>query len=32
VIDRPGKDAKIQVMLKLAKHALLGGPFASDWK
>jgi len=32
VIDRPSKDAKIQVMLKLAKHALLGGPFASDWK
>lgn len=32
VIDRPAKDAKIQVSLKLAKHALLGGPFSSDWK
>jgi hypothetical protein len=32
VIDRPAKDAKIQVALKLAKHPLLGGPFASDWK
>jgi hypothetical protein len=32
VIDLPAKDAKIQVALKLAKHPLLGGPFASDWK
>ncbi len=32
VIDLPGKDAKIQVSLRLAKHPLLGGPFTSDWK
>lgn len=31
VIDT-GKDQKLQVQLKLAKHALLGGPFTSEWK
>lgn len=31
VIDK-GKDQKLQVQLKLAKHGLLGGPFTSDWK
>jgi hypothetical protein len=31
VIDK-GKEQKLQVQLKLAKHGLLGGPFTSDWK